>query len=131
MMPVTLRVKAMDESERIGIAEFGGAEKHDLRLIDGYSIDAIRKSRVLSGEDRRDSCHIETLRVLLFIREARIIAERVAVIIQRPPHLNGLFMRRRIGGSRFGTSAEPCAGEADQNAKKTRVNFTPPFASCW
>ena len=80
MVPIALIGKAVNEGKGIGITEFGGAEKHDLRFVYLDGVDTIGKIRVLTTNDRSSRSHKETLRVIIFVRESRIVAQTISVI---------------------------------------------------
>ena len=116
MMPAAVVVKAVDESESIGIAEFGGAEEHDLRFSNRYGIDAIREIRVLSGDDRRSGGDIESFRVLVQIGPSGIITEAIAIIEKGEADLHGArrVLRRCLFRSRRACYKHACKQQKEE-----------------
>jgi hypothetical protein len=55
-------------------------EQHDLRLIDGDSIDRIREVRILPGEDGRCRGDIEGIGIVVLVGERCVVTQTVSVI---------------------------------------------------
>ena len=55
----------MDEVLGILVAEFGGTEQHDTRLVEGYRRTTIREIGIVLAEESRGARHIETIRIVL------------------------------------------------------------------
>ena len=55
----------MDEGLGVLVAEFGGTEQHDTRLVEGYRRTTIREIGIVLAEESRGARHIETIGIVL------------------------------------------------------------------
>ena len=74
MVPGAVLVEAVDEVLGIVVAEFGGAEEHDVRLVeaDGSETEAVGQV-ALPFQIRRRTGDEQAARILVLIRERRVI----------------------------------------------------------
>lgn len=94
MVPAAVVVEAADELEGIGVAEFGGAEEHDITFIDRDGGEAIGPTGLLS-QARCRTGDIEAFRVLVLISKGGVETERVRVMEQGTADGHGLRLVRR------------------------------------
>jgi hypothetical protein len=71
--------EAADGLEGIGVAEFGGAEEHDLGFVKGDGGDGVRERTVLT-EVGSDSHHKEPFWVLVVIGKVCVVKDGIAVV---------------------------------------------------
>ena len=79
MIPHAVGGEATDGLEGIGVAEFGGAEEHDLRFVEGDSGDGVRERAVLA-EVGSDSHHKEPFGVLVVIGKVCVIKDGITIM---------------------------------------------------
>jgi hypothetical protein len=63
----------------IGVAEFGGAEEHDLGFVEGDGGDGVRERAILA-EVGSDSHHVEPFGVLVVIGKVCVVKDGIAVV---------------------------------------------------
>ena len=82
MIPHTFGLEAVDEGLGVFVTEVGGTGQHDTRFVEGHGGAGVREGGVIGAEECRGAGDIEALRVVILIRESRIIKERIGVVEQ-------------------------------------------------
>ena len=95
----------MDESLRVGVTEFGGAEEHDGGFVEGDGGAGVRESGISGTQVRGcagDVKGVGVIRTRIEIRALRVIQKRVGIMKKRLADLDGT--RRVLRRSFFRTA---------------------------